>query len=339
MQRTRISKGWAALVLLFAFAGSAPAAVTGDSPETRPAVDVSAAIPDSVFRAWVLAQFDTDGDSLLSPEETAAVTRMVLPRPVGTDNGSRIVSLEGIALFPALAELNCSGLALSELDVTGCASLVSLDCSENDLTALALDSCAALSRLMCYGNRLSALDLSGCPALQVLLCRRNALTALDLSRCPALARLDCSGNALTALDASRCPAMSELMCHENRLTRLEVAGCRNLFRLMCYNNALTELDLFGCEALETLACSRNRIASLDLGDCALLSRLICSSNRLTRLDLTPTNMGDDDERRSLWCSDNPLEELLLPAGCCIPGVTEERSADCIDPSTRIEWAD
>ena len=242
-------------------------AVTDNLADTLAVTDVSAGIPDPLFRAWVLEHFDTDGDAQLSPEEAAAVTHISLSHYRAAGTGERIASLEGLQLFPGLTGLYCADNDLTRLDVTGCRALKALDCSGNALSELPLDSCPALARLACHDNRLETLDLTACPALEVVLCRRNALTALTLDSCRMLARLDCSENALTALDVSRCPLLSELLCYQNRLTRLDVAGCRSLTRLMCYNNA--------------------------------------------------------------------LETLILPRECAIPGVTEERSTDCIDPSTRI----
>lgn len=79
--------------------------------------------PDQSFREAV-AQFDKDGDGALSEEETAAVI-------VIDCSEKGISSLLGIEKFTALQELNCSGNALTSLDLSANRALTTLNCSGN----------------------------------------------------------------------------------------------------------------------------------------------------------------------------------------------------------------
>ncbi|MGL4956469.1 MAG: InlB B-repeat-containing protein [Bacteroidales bacterium] len=73
--------------------------------------------------------------------------------------GKGIKDLTGIALFPNLETLICSGNALTSLDVSKNTKLKELYCDENQLTSLDVTK-LSLSTLHCYGNRLSTLNAS-----------------------------------------------------------------------------------------------------------------------------------------------------------------------------------
>ena len=123
-------------------------------------VPVDAAhFPDPTFRLYA-ADFDTDGNRLLSDAELAAATELYC-------SGDAISSLQGLEYFT---------------------SLQLLECYENNLTSLDLSKNAALTHLECGTNKLKTLDLSGTPNLDNLYCGDNKnLTVLDLRAAPKLA--------------------------------------------------------------------------------------------------------------------------------------------------------
>ena len=71
------------------------------------AVGQNIVIPDAGFKAFLVANFDTDGDREISVAEANVVERMKL-------STVDIVSLEGIAYFQYLEELECSPQNLFE---------------------------------------------------------------------------------------------------------------------------------------------------------------------------------------------------------------------------------
>ena len=90
------------------------------------------------FRYYVRNHFDTDGDSILSPEELSSVINIEA-------EDSSFTSLQGIEYFT---------------------SLEYLDCKRNSLTSLDISKNTKLETLICYGNNITGLDISNCPRLQ-----------------------------------------------------------------------------------------------------------------------------------------------------------------------------
>lgn len=132
-----------------------------NTPASTPAAEgiaISEAVfPDPAFRSYVKTR-DPNGDGILSPDELAGITRIECP-----DLG--IASLEGIRSFPRLEYLDCSGNAISVLDIGGNPSLTYLDCRDNGMTELFVEHHSVLGTLLCSGNRLAMLDISGCMLL------------------------------------------------------------------------------------------------------------------------------------------------------------------------------
>lgn len=85
--------------------------------------------PDAAFRARVKANCDVNADEILCPAEIAAVKWLDL-------SGQEIASLKGMEVFTALEVLDCSGNALSRLDVGSNDALRKLSCQQNPLKAL-----------------------------------------------------------------------------------------------------------------------------------------------------------------------------------------------------------
>ncbi len=275
--------------------------------------------PDANFLKYLRdAEFDADGDGVLSAEEISNVELI--------DCSEKSISdLKGLGIFTALTELACYTNKLTSLDVSRNTALTYLDCHANQLTSLDVSSHTALAMLDCStnqltgldvsrntaltsldfdGNRLTSVDLSKNTALTDLSCSSNKLTSLDVSKNTALVRLICRSNQLTSLDVSSHTALKWLACDSNQLTSLNVNGDNALVRLVCHSNKLTSLDVSSNTTLEKLECDNNQLTSLDMSSNTALKRLECRSNLLTSL-----NMGKNTVLRSLRCENNSLEAL------------------------------
>ena len=303
--------------------------------------------PDEVFREYVAAYCDKDGNGVLSEAEIATRQSFSL-----YDRG--IFSLQGIEYFTslkslycdknmlvsldvssniALTYLDCGGNYLTSLDVSNNTALTSLDCGDNYLksldvngnTALTSLSCGgnqlmslnvsnntALTSLSCYNNRLTSLNVSGNTALISLYCNYNQLTSLDVSNNTALTSLNCGGNRLTSLDVSGNTALTSLSCYSNQLTSLDVSNNTALTSLDCGGNQLTSLDISGNSALTSLGCGGNQLTSLDISGNTALTSLDCENNKLTSLDVR----GNTD-LTSLYCGINYLTSLDVSSNAAL----------------------
>lgn len=327
---------------------------------TAPSVPVApideAHFPDPAFRSYVRANFDGDGDGILTDTEIDRITTV-------SCSNYGIRWLKGIELFdklrvlycqsnnltnldlsgnPALTALSCSDNALTALDLSACPNLATLNCSTNALTRLDLRPCPGLTTLSCAGNALAALDVGACGELSTLDCSGNLLMGLDLTGSPllrslncadnligaldlgvnsALATVNCQGNLLTALDLSGKASLTTLTCSGNLMTWLDLSGCGSLRTLNCAGNDLSELYINGCAALATVNCQQNALAALDFTSCSGLRRVNCSSNRLTALDL-----GGYPLLTSLTCQSNLLSELRIDACPALKALTCQGNA-------------
>lgn len=153
---------------------------------------------DGAFEAYLLGTYDLNGDGRISRYEAQRVVEIDC-----RDDG--IASLWEIGEFSNLQRLNCSGNAITQLDMSPCRKLTQLDCR---------------------GNGMGSLEVRNILGLQVLNCSDNLLTQLDLASNPALSRLDCRSNRLVTLDVSRCSYnMDQLDARNNpSLTTIYIAS-------------------------------------------------------------------------------------------------------------------
>ena len=256
--------------------------------------------PDEVFREYVMNNFDTDSDGMLSEEEIAAVTSIG-----GSVGNSGISSLKGVEYFTALTYLNCSYNKLTALDVSNNIALTELHCENNQLTALDVGECSALTELHCGNNQLAELDVSHNDALTVLDCWGSRLNALDLSNNRALTELYCGKSNLAALDLSNNTALTILLCNYSRLTELDISHNTALKELDIGSNDLTALDVSNNTALTWLVFGDNRLTELDVSRNTALEYLDCSTNCLASLDLSNNTsleeLDADSQTPTLLC--------------------------------------
>jgi len=264
-----------------------------------------ATFPNAEFRQYVLVNFDTDGNGLLSKSEIDVITDINL-------SYMRVNDLTGVNLFYNLEYLNCNGNEMSSLNLLGCSELKYLYCSVNNITSLDLSGCTQLIELDCTHNLLlTELDLSWCPKLKYLNCDSSNIINLDLLGCSQLIELDCHNNNITVLDLSDCSKLIELDCDDNNITSLNLSNCSELQYLTCDRNKIAKLDVLSCSKLNDLTCDENNISSLNLSDCFELENLSCYGNNLVKLDLSCCSKLQD-----LNCFNNNLTGLAV-SGCSV----------------------
>ena len=219
------------------------------------------AFPDAAFRAWVLEHLSHETDAAGKPYMTRAQIDAVTEIDC---HGRGIKKLNGVGKFRMLETLDCSGNALTSLNLTGLDSLGSLDCS---------------------GNALTSLTLTGCYVLETLRCENNALVSLELRDNLRLEEIDCSHNRLTSFPDNRNQNLLKLNCSDNEIPDLILSLFENLQSLDCSHNRIGFLATYFCPMLCELRCADNVLTKLPLGENINLSYLDCSDNLLTSLPI------------------------------------------------------
>jgi hypothetical protein len=225
------------------------------------------AYPDLLFEQYMLQNFDTDGDGLISFREAKAV------REIDCSN-MRITSLKGIQYFTSLETLNCSGNDIKALDLAQNTALQSLNCSENSLNDLDLTKNTVLRSLVCNSCVSNSVNLSKNTALEYLYFSNNyGIKSLDLSGATNLRDLYCESNSLTSLNLSSNANLQVLSCNWNAISSLDLSGLTSLRELLCIHinngSTMTITGLDNCRSLEKLNLSGVTAEKINLAGSSL----------------------------------------------------------------------
>ena len=287
---------------------------------------------DANFKAYLVANFDTDGDGEISKEEALAITKII----VGTKD---IESLAGIEHMANLTELRCEGPwsifepeedpegKLKTLDVSKNVNLTILYCGFNQLTSLDVTNNPKIEQLRCAGNNLNSLDVSKNTELIEFEAYNNRLSSIDVSNNPKLYYIDLTNNQIKSIDVSKNLKLERITCSDNKLTSIDVTNNQKLTKLNISGNSIVEIDLGNNPELKHLICNKNKISELELSNNKKLKSLNVNDNNLTSLTVNccpeiktlKANNNlikemDISELTSLfdfYCSGNPLETLYV----------------------------
>lgn len=270
---------------------------------------------DANFKAYMIKNFDTDGDGEISYEEALAITMI----DVDTDN---IESLAGIEHMANLTELNCEGPfvmsgyepeegrgKLKTLDVSKNTKLTKLYCGFNQFSSLDLTSNVLLERLRCAGNDLNNLDVSKNTELTRLTAYNNHLSSIDVSNNTKLEVIDLSNNQIKSIDISKNESLATFNCDDNLLTEVDPSNNQKLTNIYCSNNNLSSINVRKNQKLAKLVIIGNSIPQIDLRNNSELTHLFCEKNKISELDLS-----NNTKLRQLTVNDNSLSSLTV--NCC-----------------------
>ena len=268
---------------------------------------------DANFKAYLVANFDTDGDGEISKEEALAITKII----VGTED---IESLAGIEHMANLTELRCEGPwsifepeenpgKLKTLDVSKNVNLTILYCGFNQLTSLDVTNNPKIEQLRCAGNNLNSLDVSKNTELIEFEAYNNRLSSIDVSNNPELEYIDLTNNQIKSIDVSNNPELYYIDLTNNQIKSIDVSKNLKLERITCSDNKLTSIDVTNNQKLTKLNISGNSIVEIDLGNNPELKHLICNKNKISELELS-----NNKKLKSLNVNDNNLTSLTV--NCC-----------------------
>lgn len=231
------------------------------------------------FKAYLVENFDTDGDGEISRDEAELITAIECE-----DLG--LTSLEGVHNLTNLQTLHCSYNAIETLDVSGMTSLTELLCDHNLITDLNVSGCTSLNNIECNSNAIGELNLADCRnTLTTITCNENKLARLDLTNFDKLFHLNCDGNQLTELLVDGCTALTSVDCASNQLTTLDFRQTPLIGEVYCSNNQLTSVLFPENSMMGTFECGGNQLTTIDLRNCPHLASLTLAMNKLTSLSV------------------------------------------------------
>ena len=248
-------------------------------------------IPDANFKAYCVANFDTNNDREISYAEALSVNKI----NVHTDD---IFSLSGIEFFSNLQRLRCSGSSYQYVQEYG------RYIGEGKLTELDISNNVLLVSLDVVCNRLSSLDVSRNQLLKTLFCSFNSIYNLDVRNNTQLNSLDCMYNQIKVIDVSNNIKLIDFNCGENKIKDIDVSNNTQLIHLNCSSNQLTSINLSNNLSLTQLSCDYNQLKSITISGNTLLTLLNCGYNQLSSLDISMNNA-----LTQLCCQHNQLEQL------------------------------
>ena len=147
-----------------------------------------------------LRSIDCSGNATLSRIELAEDSLLI----VLDCNRTTLDLKQALPRWKNLAGLDCRGMQLMELDMSGNPRLSFVACSNNQIDTLSLAG-TGIGSLYCGENGMRHIDFGGdtLHSLGVLECSFNRLTELDLSLAPDLADVGFLNNRLACMDFSQ----------------------------------------------------------------------------------------------------------------------------------------
>ena len=225
--------------------------------------------PDKVFREQIIAEFDKDGDSVLSVDEISKAQFLNL------HDMKTISSLEGIQYLTNLQSLDVSTTSVSDLSPVKNSSLKRLDCRSSKVRSVDLTRYPNLEAFVCDNTSINSLDVSKNEKLNTLFADSTSISNLDVTNNPNLEQLSCSNTGLMELDVTHNPQLVTLDIGDTKVKTLDISKNPNLKQLSCYMTNIAELDVTKNTKLTRLFCHDTTIKKLDLSNNLELEMLRC----------------------------------------------------------------
>lgn len=214
-------------------------------------------IPDAALKAYLVANYDDDGDGEISITESDNITMV-----------------------------NCSGKGVSDLTgLESCTNLVTLNCSNNNITNIELPNLAKFTTLTCYGNPISKINLNNCAAL-------NKFNIIDASTNAVRGEeiwIDGYAGATTMdITIVGTPFTTFTFVNATALTGIKFYGDFTTVNLYG-NSALEDVDVNPILDLQKLDIHSCKLQTLNVTEKSKLTYLDASANELTEINVTQNN--------------------------------------------------
>ncbi|MCC2833656.1 MAG: hypothetical protein ACLUQK_13840 [Clostridium sp.] len=195
--------------------------------------------PDELFRKVVRDRYDTDKDGVLSVDEINNVTVINLTQ----FENRGIKSVKGIEYFNELNELNCTGTAIEELDISRNLNLKTFACASTKINTLDINNNTKLKYLDYSSTKINTLDVHNITELTDLYCNDTEISEIDVSKNTKLRNLGCKDTRIKELNLSKNPELMALYCANTEISELDVSSNPALIQLYCYDTPLAWLNI------------------------------------------------------------------------------------------------
>ena len=224
-------------------------------------------IPDAALKAYLVNNYDDDGDEEIS-----------------------IVEADNITM------VNCSGKGVADLTgLESCTNLVTLNCSNNNITTINLPNLKQLKTVTCNDNPIEKLNFDNCSSLQYLNLQgvtTNAIsgTAITIDNYTQATNFDISvkGTPFTSFSFINDTDLTSIV-FDGEFTDVNLSG----------NSSLEGVNVSALTNLKTLDVQKCKLQSLDVTKNLALTSLICNNNELTTLDVS-----NNTSLVKFYCNDN-----------------------------------
>ena len=252
-------------------------------------------IPDTALKAYLVNNYDDDGDGEISIAESDNITMV-------NCSGKGISDLTGLEACTNLVTLNCANNSITTVELPNLTQLRTLTCNNNPIKHINLDNCVALEHLNLQGTPSSAISGSAITITNYtqseslyLSIKSTPFTSLTVKDMPTLTTLEFYGEftdvavtdntTLTSL-VFHSPTVNANLSGNSALESVDVSALTDLKAIDVQKCNLQSLDVTNNEALISLNCSDNAFVTLDLTQNTLLETLIGDNLALTKINLS-----------------------------------------------------
>lgn len=252
-------------------------------------------IPDANLKAYLVNNYDDDGDGEISIVEADNITMV-------NCSGKGVADLTGLEACTNLVTLNYANNSITTIELPNLTQLRTLTCNNNPIKHINLDNCVALEYLNLQGVTTNAISGSAITITNYtqseslyLSIKSTPFTSLTVKDTPTLTSLEFYGEftdvtvtdntALTSL-VFYAPIVNATLSGNSVLESVDVSALTDLKALDVQKCNLQSLDVTNNEALISLNCSDNAFTTLDLTQNTLLETLIGDNLALTKINLS-----------------------------------------------------
>ena len=265
----------------------------GDEINEIPIIAINAVnFPDETVRTYVEANFNSNEEAGLRPEEIAGAINLEI------EEGQTVTSLKGVEHLTALEMLfvpDASGISDGEIDVTKNTALTTIALPNAKITKLDVSNNSALQMLMLSSTDISSLDVSSNDELFYLYVDNSLITSLDVSGKSNLQYLVASGSKLSSINVDNCTSLQSLQVANTALTSLDTSTLSGLYELSCDNTDISEIDLSSSSSLSRLFINGcDKLTSLDVSGTSLSEITLSDNTNLKTLDISDTDISAID---------------------------------------------